>query len=116
MIVESTIIEDAPQKDGRRYVTELHVDDEGKEHRVMYLAESKANVEEMLPARAAQISAQIEERRNTPPPEPEYKLSEIEAAYTKATQKGEVNLDKLKEELSAAKETGAIAVDVEVTP
>lgn len=63
MIVESTVIEDSRQVDGRRHVREVHVDDVGVEHHVTYLAESKADVNAMLPIRAAQIDEQISQRQ-----------------------------------------------------
>ena len=57
--MQSTIIEDRPQKDGRRAVREKHVTDDGSEFFVDYLAEPKADVEEMLPVRAALIEQQL---------------------------------------------------------
>lgn len=58
-IVTSTIVEDRIQIDGRRSIIERHVDDLGVEHLVFYLAESKEDVEAMLPIRAAQIDQQL---------------------------------------------------------
>jgi hypothetical protein len=57
--MQSTIIEDRPQTDGRRAVRERHVDDFGVEHFVVYMAESGADVEAILPSRAAQIEADL---------------------------------------------------------
>lgn len=58
-IVSSKIVEDSPQKDGRRAVRELHVDSLGREQFVSYLAEKAAKLADMLPIRAAQIDEQL---------------------------------------------------------
>lgn len=63
MIQESTIIEDAVQRDGRRFITERHVDDSGAVTFVRYMAEAKATIEDMLPIRAAQIEQQDADRK-----------------------------------------------------
>src|ERR1039458_6149732 len=58
-IVSSTIIEDAPQSDGRRWVTERHVDQLGIEHLVPYMAAAPTNTEPIMAARAIQIGADL---------------------------------------------------------
>lgn len=55
----STIIEDREQKDGRRSVRELHIDALGKEHIIQYLAESGADVNARMTARAAELDDQL---------------------------------------------------------
>jgi hypothetical protein len=62
-IKSSTIVEDSPQIDGRRYIREVHTDDVGVEHHVTYLAESKEDVEAILPIRVSQIDEQIAEKQ-----------------------------------------------------
>lgn len=54
-IATSAVIADQLQADGRRYVTERHTDHLGAHHDVTYLAESGANAQTPLSARAAQI-------------------------------------------------------------
>lgn len=61
-IKSSEIIEDHVQIDGRRWITERHVADDGTEFRVVYMAESKADVSVMLPIRAAQIEQAIADK------------------------------------------------------
>jgi len=61
-IVSSTIIEDAPQRDGRRHVCERHVDHAGLIHFVRYMAEAAANVSAVMAARVAAIEAELKER------------------------------------------------------
>lgn len=64
-IVSSIIVEDHPQRDGRRAVREQHTDHNGQHHYAMYLAEPAANVSAMMTARAATLSDAID---NPPPP------------------------------------------------
>ena len=54
-IVASSIVEDRPQRDGRRAVRERHEDDSGAVCFVDYLAEAKANAKEMLSIRVTQL-------------------------------------------------------------
>lgn len=58
MIVESTIIATDTQADGRRYVTESHIDGVGREYRVEYLADADADVAAAMAERAAVIEAE----------------------------------------------------------
>ena len=62
-VVSSTYTADAhTQADGRRYVTERHVDSAGVEHLVMYLAPAEwgaAEYQAMMDARVAQIDSQL---------------------------------------------------------
>lgn len=58
-IVSSTIIEDAPQVDGRRAIRERHTDSHGIAHDVDYLAEADADVESILATHAAGVAAQL---------------------------------------------------------
>ena len=58
-IVSSTIIEDAPQSDGRRWITERHVDQLGIEHLVHYMAAAATNTAPIMAARAIQIGADL---------------------------------------------------------
>lgn len=61
-IVSSTIVEDAAQRDGRRHITERHVDHAGLIHFVRYIAERLANVSEAMAARVASIEAEMKSR------------------------------------------------------
>lgn len=61
-IVSSTIIEDAPQVDGRRHVCERHVDHAGLVHFVRYIAERLADVSAAMASRVAAIEAELKER------------------------------------------------------
>ena len=58
-IVLSTIIEDAPQIDGRRWVCERHVDQRGIERLVRYLAAAGFNALAAMAARVADINADL---------------------------------------------------------
>lgn len=60
-IVSSTHTVGHAQRDGRRYVVELHTDDAGVVHRVEYLAAEKADYADIMAARAVQIDASIVE-------------------------------------------------------
>lgn len=61
-IVSSTVIEDSPQIDGRRWITEAHTDHLGIVHRRgPYMAEAEQDVEAGLAANAALIEAQLQE-------------------------------------------------------
>jgi hypothetical protein len=55
VITSSEIIEIRPQRDGRNYVTERHVDSVNGELRFVYLAEAGADLQAALAARAAQL-------------------------------------------------------------
>ncbi len=58
-IVNSVIVENVVQKDGRRSVRERHTDHVGVPHFVNYMAEAGANVNTALAARVAKIEAQL---------------------------------------------------------
>jgi hypothetical protein len=55
----SRIISVHPQKDGRTFVAEQHVDDYGIAHRFEYLAERDADWEKILEERARLLPAQL---------------------------------------------------------
>lgn len=57
--MSSRIIEDAPQPDSRRSVRERHTIGDGIQEDVSYLAEPDADVEAMLPERAALIERRL---------------------------------------------------------
>jgi len=50
--VISTIIEDSLQSDGRRWITEQHIDALGKKHHVNYIVEALTDVQVIMTARA----------------------------------------------------------------
>jgi hypothetical protein len=54
-IVTSTIVDDSPQIDGRRWITESHVDQFGEDRRVMYLCAADADVQAVMLSRAARV-------------------------------------------------------------
>lgn len=58
-ILSSAILADRPQVDGRRYVTEEHLDDQGETTRVTYLALANADVQAAATARQATILDQL---------------------------------------------------------
>jgi hypothetical protein len=64
-VVNSQIIEDAAQRDGRRWITERHTLDDGSYQDVTYMAGAKDKVTDMLPIRAAQIEESIAAQRQT---------------------------------------------------
>ncbi len=59
MITQSSIIEDSIQIDGRRQIRERHVDHLGQPYDYSWMAEAGQDVEAVLPARAAQIEADL---------------------------------------------------------
>lgn len=59
VITDSSIVEDRLQRDGRRSVTERHVDSLGGVTTVTYLAERDEDCEAMMKVRAEQLSASI---------------------------------------------------------
>ena len=59
MIVSSKIVSVHPQKDGRAFVAEQHVDDYGIAHRFEYLAERDADWEKILGERARMLPGQL---------------------------------------------------------
>ena len=61
MITSSTYTAGHPQKDGRRYVAELHIDSEGVEYRMEYLAAVDADHAAICAARAVLIADQLAE-------------------------------------------------------
>lgn len=56
-IVSSEIVSDSPQADGRRWVTERHVDHVGAVHVVTYMAEAATNVQTIMAARVPALEA-----------------------------------------------------------
>jgi hypothetical protein len=59
-IVESAVIDDAPQIDGRRWITEHHIDDQGVVHLVgPYLADAEYDAEADLAAHATLIEERL---------------------------------------------------------
>jgi hypothetical protein len=54
-IVASHITDDSPQADGRRYVTEVHTDSGGEQHRFTYLASGDFDADAAMTARAAEL-------------------------------------------------------------
>lgn len=61
-IIASIIVSDAPQIDGRRAIVERHTDHAGIAHDVFYLAEHDADAAALLPTRAAQMTANEQDR------------------------------------------------------
>lgn len=55
MIIKSIIIDESVQIDGRRWVTEKHIDDVGVEHLVTYLAEADLDIDKEMQNRIAII-------------------------------------------------------------
>lgn len=55
MIVESAIVWDLPQIDGRRFIRERHVDDKGVEYFFDYMAEEKEDSSVILPERVSTL-------------------------------------------------------------
>jgi hypothetical protein len=62
VIVSSRIIQVSPQGDDRKWITELHVDHVGVQHRVEYLADSDTDIDSALAVRAPQIDQQCREQ------------------------------------------------------
>lgn len=60
-ITSSVIVEDAAQKDGRRYITERHTDHVGGTYEVRYIALAAADVNATMTARVATIEAELAE-------------------------------------------------------
>jgi hypothetical protein len=58
MIIESHIQKIDEQSDGRRYITEIHVDDSGNEQQRVYLAEEYMDVDAMLLEHQSQLNEQ----------------------------------------------------------
>lgn len=55
-IVQSRIESDAVQADGRRYITEVHVDHVGGRHEFVWMAEPDQDVASILPGRATWLA------------------------------------------------------------
>jgi len=53
------IIDDAPQADGRRYITEKHTDRMGHEHRFVYMLAADGDANAIMQQRAAQLADQL---------------------------------------------------------
>lgn len=62
MIVQSQIIESTLQADGSFNVHERHTDQNGKTYNIVYNAPGDWNQEEVMAARAANLSAELERR------------------------------------------------------
>lgn len=60
-IVSSTHTVGHAQRDGRRYVREVHTDQAGSQHHAEYLAANKTDYAAVMAARAAKIDAVIVE-------------------------------------------------------
>jgi hypothetical protein len=56
-ITTSEIVEDRAQRDGRRYITERHVDSSGAVWRITCLAPAAANASTIMAARVTQLEA-----------------------------------------------------------
>lgn len=61
-IVSSTAAAGHAQKDGRRYVQEIHTDHLGAEHRYEYLAAQDADIQSILTTRAGALAILLAER------------------------------------------------------
>ena len=60
-IILSNIEHQLPQKDGRTYVKEVHIDHAGNAHEVEYLADAGVDVEAVMAARVAEIEARLKQ-------------------------------------------------------
>jgi|GEM_PF-6650443 len=60
-IISSNIIADSKQADGRRWVTEEHVDSGGVGHRVTYMSGAQADAESAMNARVASVDESLSE-------------------------------------------------------
>lgn len=60
-IVASEIVEDAPQRDGRRWVRERHTDHLGAAHEFLYMAEAGTDAAAVMAARVPVIEAMLAE-------------------------------------------------------
>lgn len=58
-VVSSAIVEDAPQRDGRRWIAERHVDHLGVARFLRYLAVKGLNVTAIMTARIAGLNAEL---------------------------------------------------------
>lgn len=58
-ISSSVIASDSPQKDGRRYIREVHTDHTGYEHVVIYLCAANFNADAAMAARVALLEAEL---------------------------------------------------------
>lgn len=58
-IVSSEITHDDPQIDGRRYIHERHLDDQGREYIFIYLAEADWDAQASLDARVPPLNDQL---------------------------------------------------------
>lgn len=56
------VLDDHLQANGTRWVTEIHTDAAGIEHRIVYLAPEGADYTAIMNARAAQMDSQLAER------------------------------------------------------
>jgi hypothetical protein len=86
-ISTSTIVEDRAQRDGRRHVTERHVDHVGVVFLIPYMGEAGANVNTLMAARvaileAAAIANELEQLIATLPPNPTLNYATIGQAGT----------------------------------
>lgn len=60
-IVSSSITEDFRQVDGRRQVTESHLDSTGQWHRISYVAPADMDVQTRMAARVSEVEAMLRE-------------------------------------------------------
>lgn len=64
-ITSSQIIEDSPQTDGRRWITEEHTDHLGGKHRINYMAEGDADANAIMSIRVAGIEESLADNEET---------------------------------------------------
>lgn len=82
-VIESTIVEDSPQADGRRAVRELHRWEDGREEFADYLAEKDTDAQTDMESRAKAMNEAEADRIANPQPNPEemIPLSKVAAIY-----------------------------------
>ncbi len=61
-IVSSTVLRQDPQADGRSYITERHVADDGASYEYTYLADADLDVQNVLSLRAQRLAAELDRR------------------------------------------------------
>lgn len=61
-IESSVIVEDRPQRDGRRYICERHTDHLGETHDLIYLAESDVDATAVMLERVAAVNSNLKDR------------------------------------------------------
>lgn len=95
MIVSSRIISESVEADGRRLVHELHIDSDGHEWQVTYVAEADADTKATLQDRVPRLNQQIANR----------------AAERKAVEEAEAARDAVLKELSVEQVAAVLMVD-----